>query len=77
MGRIPYFPPWQDHWQTIGWKKWLGVIIGGIYQAAHEEITWAYEPVYDLWPDIDPDSDSSNYGLSDEGSKDQYKPDYQ
>ena len=49
--------------------KWLGVIRRGIYQAASKDIRCAYEPVSDLWPDIKPDNDSSNYGSSDEGIK--------
>ena len=51
--------------------KWLGVIIIGTYQAAAEDVRSAYEPVYDLWLDIEPDSDSSSDGSSDEGSKNQ------
>ena len=35
---------------------------------------WAYEPVSDLWPDIEPASDYSDGGSSDEGSKDQDNP---
>ena len=42
--------------------KWLGVVRRGTYQAASEDISWAYEPVSDLWPYIDPDSDSSDDG---------------
>ena len=49
--------------------KWLGVIRRGTYQAAYEDSRWAYEPVSGLWPYIDPDSDSSDYGSSYEGSK--------
>ena len=52
-------------------EKWLVVISRGTYQAASEYIRWAYEPVYDLWTDIEPDSDSREDGSSDEGSKDQ------
>ena len=40
--------------------KRLGVIRRGTYQAASEDSRWAYEPVSDLCPDIEPDSDSSN-----------------
>ena len=58
-------------------EKWLGVIRRGTYQAASEDRRWAYEPVSALWPDIDPDSDSSNDELSDEGSKYQENLDYQ
>ena len=47
------------------------------YQAASEDIRWAYEPVADLCPDIEPVSESSNYWSSDEGIKDQYNTDYQ
>ena len=53
------------------------MIIIGTYQAASEDIRWKYEPVYDLWPDIEPDSDSINYDPNDEGIKDQENPDYQ
>ena len=35
------------------------------------DITWAYEPAYELWPYIEPDSDSSDNFPSDEVSKDQ------
>ena len=45
------------------------------YQSASENIRWSYEPVPDLWPDIDPDIDSSDYGPSDKGIKDQEKLD--
>ena len=38
---------------------------------------WAYEPVSDLWTDIEPDGDSSNNGSSYEGSKYQENPNYQ
>ena len=58
-------------------KKYTGVIRRGFYQAASEDSRWAYEPVSDLWPDIEPYSDSSNDGSSDEGGKDQYNPDYE
>ena len=33
--------------------------------------------MYDFWPDIEPDSDSSNYGSSNKGGKDQESPEYQ
>ena len=49
--------------------KCIGVIRVGPYQASSEYIRWAYEPVYDLWSDIDPDSDYSDYGSRDEGIK--------
>ena len=42
--------------------KWLGVIIRGTYQAASEYSRWQYKLVYYLWPNIDPDSDSSDDG---------------
>ena len=35
---------------TLG--KCLGLIRRGTYQTESEDIRWAYEPVYDLWPDI-------------------------
>ena len=46
--------------------KWLGVIIRGTYQAASEDSRCAYEPVSNLWPDIEPYSDSSDDGSIDE-----------
>ena len=49
----------------------------GTYQSESEDIMWAYEPVSDFWPDIDPDSDSCNDGSSYEGGKDQENPDFQ
>ena len=58
-------------------EKWLGLIRRGTYEAAAEDIRWAYEPVSDLWSAIEPDSDSSNCGSSDEGGKYQGNPDYQ
>ena len=58
-------------------ETWLGVIRRGTYQAAAEDSRWAYEPVSDLWPDIKPDSDSSDDGSSDEVSKYQDNPDDQ
>ena len=58
-------------------EKLIGLIKRGTYQASSEDIRWAYEPVSDLWPDIEPVSDSSNDGSSDEVSKDQDNPDYQ
>ena len=45
--------------------KWLGVIRRGSYQAYYEEIRWEYEPVSNLWPDIEPYIDSSVDGSSD------------
>ena len=50
-------------------EKWLGVIKRGTYQASSEDRRWAYEPVYYLLPDIEPDSDYSDDGSSDEGRK--------
>ena len=47
----------------------LGVIRRGTYQTASEDSRWENEPLSDLWLDIEPDSDSKNYGSSDEGSK--------
>ena len=32
--------------------KWIGLIRRGTYQAAPEDIRWAYEPLSDLWPYI-------------------------
>ena len=57
--------------------EWLGVIRRGTYQEASEDSRWAYEPFYDLWTDIDTDGDSSDYGSSDKGIKDQEKLDDQ
>ena len=39
-----------------------------------ENTRWEYEPVYDLWPDIETDSDSKSDGSSDEGIKYQENP---
>ena len=47
--------------------KWLGVIRRGTYHAVSEDIRWSYEPVSDFWPDIEPDSESSDGGSSYEG----------
>ena len=55
----------------------MGVIRRGAYQAASEDIRWAYELVSDMWKDIEPDIKYSDDGLPDEGIKDQEKPDYQ
>ena len=49
----------------------------GTYQASPEDSRWAHEPESDLWPYIDTDSNSSNYGSDDEGIKDQENPYYQ
>ena len=54
--------------------KWIGVIKRGAYQADSEDIRWSYEPVYDLWSDINHDSEYSDDGSTDEGSKDQDNP---
>ena len=51
--------------------KCLGVFRRGTYQSATEDIWSSYEPVYDFWPGVDPDSDSSVNRSSDEGRKDQ------
>ena len=56
-------------------EKWLGLIRRGSYQAASEDIRRSYEPVSDLWPYIDTDSDYSDDESSDKGIKDQDKPD--
>ena len=58
-------------------EQWLGVTIRGTYQVASEHSRWTYETVSDLWPDIEPDSDSSDCVSSNEGSKDKSKSDYQ
>ena len=46
--------------------KWLGMIRRGIYQASSEDSRWSYEPASDFWTNIEPDSDSSYGGSSDE-----------
>ena len=38
-------------------------------KTASEDSRRAYEQVYDLWPDVEPDSDSSDDWSSDEGGK--------
>ena len=59
---------------TMG--KWLGVIRRGTYQAAVGDIRWAYELVSYLWPDVEPDSDSSDDNSGDDGSKYRPNPDH-
>ena len=49
--------------------KYLGVIRRGIYQEESEDNRWTYEPVLYLWPYVDPDSDSSDNGSSNERRK--------
>ena len=49
----------------------------GNYQAVSEDTRWAHEPVYDLWPDIELVSDSSNDGSSYQDGKYQENPYYQ
>ena len=51
------------------------MIIRGTHQASSEDSRWVYEPVSDLWTDIEPANDSSDDGLSDEVSKYQDNPD--
>ena len=46
--------------------KWFGVIKRVTYKAAAEDSSWEYEPVSDLWKDIDPGSESSVYVSSNE-----------
>ena len=43
-------------------EKWLGVIRRGTYQEESADSRWAYEPVSDLWPYIETDSDYINDG---------------
>ena len=50
-------------------EKCIGVITRGTYQESSEEIRWEYEPVYALWPYIEPDTDSSVDGSSEKGGK--------
>ena len=47
------------------WGGCIEVIRRGAYQAASEDSRWEYEPVYDLWPDIETDSYYSDDGSSD------------
>ena len=56
---------------------WLGLIIIGTYQAASEDSRWEYEPVSCLWPYIEPDIESCDYGSIYELSKYQENPDSQ
>ena len=42
--------------------KFIRGIIRGTYQETSEDIRWAYEPVSNFWPDIEPDSESSDDG---------------
>ena len=56
--------------------KCLGVIRRVSYQAPSEYSIWVYEPMYDLWLHIDPDSVSSVDVPSDEGRKYQENLDY-
>ena len=65
MGQTPDLPPWQDNWKTISLEKWIGVIRRGTYQAASDNSRWKYEPLFDLWKYIDPDSDYINDSSSD------------
>ena len=57
--------------------KWIGITRRGGYQADSGDSMWAYEPVSDLCPDLEPKSDSSDDGSSDKGRKDQENPEYQ
>ena len=50
-------------------EKWIGVIKRGTYQASSEDRRWAYEPVKDLWPNVEPGSDSSDNVSSDKVRK--------
>ena len=77
MGKTPDLPPWQDYLAKNPLGKWLGVIRRGAYQAESEDNRWAYEPVSDLWPDIESDSYSRDDGSSDEVSKYQENTDGQ
>ena len=47
--------------------KWIGVIIRGSYQEAAEDPRWEYEPVFDFYPYMDPDSDCIVDGSSHDG----------
>ena len=46
----------------------------GTYQEVYEDSRWAYEPVYCLWTDIEPNSDSSDDGSNNKVSKYQENP---
>ena len=50
-------------------EKCLGSNRRGTYQSAYEVIRCVYEQVSGLWPDIEPDSDSSDGGSRNEGRK--------
>ena len=50
-------------------EKWLGVIRRGTYRSAPEDSRWSYEPVSDLWSDVEPNSDYSVDDSSGKGSK--------
>ena len=47
-------------------EKCFRVIRRGTHHAEPEDIKWLYEPVSDLWPEIEPDRDSSYDKSSDE-----------
>ena len=57
--------------------KFLGMIRRGTYQSLYEDSGWEHEPVSDLWPDIEPDSEYSSDVSSYEVIKYQDNPDYQ
>ena len=54
--------------------KWIEIIRRGAYRAESGDGRWEYEPVSDLCPDLEPNSDYSYYGSSDKGRKDQETP---
>ena len=58
-------------------EQWLGVTIRGTRQAASKDSRWAYEPVFDLCPDVEPDIKYIDDGSSDKVSKDQENMDDQ
>ena len=62
MGKTLYLSLCKDHLVKNPMVKFLTVIILVTYQAVAENSRWSYEPVTDLWPDVDPCSDSSDDG---------------
>ena len=55
-------------------RKWLRVIRREAYKESARERRWAYEPVSDFWPYVDPVSNSSDDDSGEERSKDQETP---
>ena len=55
--------------------KCLEVIRTGTYKAAAGDSRWVYEPVSDLWPDTELESEYSDGESGKEGGTDQENPD--